>query len=174
MISGQGSNLRALLQSPELANVGLVVSTSALAPGLLFARRQGIKTYILSKPIAWEALGQLLLTENIKAIFLLGFMRIVPENFVKLWETRIFNLHPSLLPKYPGLKSIEEAYNTADDIGVTVHEVTAEMDAGPRVLQRIAVDKERAGRLTLSDVEFLTHACEQSVVRESLRRINRI
>ncbi len=170
MISGQGSNLRALLQSPQLVKIKLVLSSSAAAPGLLFARRYGIKTLVLEKPINWSAVEDVLRGHGIDAIFLLGFMRLIPESFVNSWAGRILNLHPSLLPKFPGLKSIEAAFTAHEDIGVTVHEVTAEMDAGPQVMQRIAVDKTRGARLTLKDVEFLTHVCEQQTVRESIRK----
>ncbi len=82
----------------------------------------------------------------------------------------MLNLHPSLLPHYPGLKSIEKAFEAKDDIGVTVHEVTAEMDAGPIVLQRIAVDKKNVGRFNLNDVEFMTHVHEQELIREGIHQ----
>lgn len=82
----------------------------------------------------------------------------------------MLNLHPSLLPMYPGLKSIEKAFEAKDDIGITVHEVTAEMDAGPIVLQRIAVDKDDLERLNLEDTEFLTHVLEQQLIREGVRK----
>ena len=97
-------------------------------------------------------------------------MRILPSEFVNLWEKRMLNLHPSLLPDYPGLKSIERAFEARDNIGVTVHEVTAEMDAGPIVLQRIAVDKESVQRFNLSDVEFMTHVREQELICEGIFR----
>lgn len=169
-ISGQGSNFRALSQSPHLAKISLVISSSANSPGILFARRYGISYKILEKPIDWKFVHSLLLEERIDFIFLLGFMRLLPAEFVNLWPRKMLNLHPSLLPDYPGLKSIEKAFDSKDNVGVTVHEVTAEMDAGPIVLQRIAVDKEKVQRSNLNDVEFLTHVREQELVREGIRQ----
>ncbi|OQW51311.1 MAG: hypothetical protein A4S09_10270 [Proteobacteria bacterium SG_bin7] len=169
-ISGQGSNFRALSQSPHLAKIVLVLSSSINSPGILFARRYGIPCKILEKPIDWKFVHSILLEDHVDSIFLLGFMRILPSEFVNLWEKRMLNLHPSLLPDYPGLKSIERAFEARDNIGVTVHEVTAEMDAGPIVLQRIAVDKESVQRFNLSDVEFMTHVREQELICEGIFR----
>jgi phosphoribosylglycinamide formyltransferase 1 len=166
-ISGQGSNFRAFAQA-DFAKISLVVSSSAKAPGILFARRRGIRTVVLGKPINWSLVNDILREHGINYIFLLGFMHLIPADFVKKWEKKILNLHPSLLPKYPGLNSISSAFNEKQEIGVTVHEVTAEMDAGPRVLQRIAVDKTAVERFNLEDVEFLTHLVEQRLVQESI------
>lgn len=169
-ISGQGSNLRSLLHAKEQINIKLVVSTSNKSNGLLFAKRAGCKTLVLEKNINWQELSIQLTQLGINAIFLLGFMKIIPAEFVGQWKGKMLNLHPSLLPKYPGLKSIERAYENQDSIGCTVHIVTEEMDAGPIVKQRIAVDKSRIKRLTLEEAEFLTHVAEQRLLLESLKK----
>ena len=158
------------MQSRDQLDIKLVVSSSSKSNGLLFAKRAGCKTLVLEKNINWQDLSFQLSELGISAIFLLGFMKIIPGDFVGQWKGRMLNLHPSLLPKYPGLKSIERAYENQDAIGCTVHIVTEEMDAGPIVKQRIAVDKSKIKRLTLEEAEFLTHATEQRLLLESLKK----
>lgn len=167
-ISGQGSNLRALLHSPDLLNIKLVVSSRANAAGLLFAKRAGIPCKILSNPIDWTELNFALKKAEIECIFLLGFMRLLPKTFIDNWRQKILNLHPSLLPKYVGLKSVERAYNEQSDVGVTVHEVIPEMDAGPIVMQKKVLAGGQFTGLSLEDCEFKVHIAEQNLIRRAL------
>jgi len=167
-ISGQGSNLRALLSSPELVKTALVVSSKENAAGLLIAKRAGIPSLVLPNPVDWEMLDIELRKARIDRIFLLGFMRLLPKIFVDKWRYKILNLHPSLLPKYEGLKSIERAYNEQNDLGVTVHEVIPEMDAGPIVIQKKVLAGDALHRLSFEDCEFKIHVEEQNLIRRAI------
>jgi phosphoribosylglycinamide formyltransferase 1 len=166
-ISGTGSNLNALLDERTLIDTALVVSSTPQAYGLVRAKRAGVPTLILGRTIDWKALHEELEVQNIDRIFLMGFMKLLPAEFVEKWKGRIFNVHPSLLPEYPGLKSIERAFNEGQPLGVTVHEVIAEMDSGPSVIQRKVGS---LGPITLSVAEFMVHLNEHRLVRESVRQ----
>jgi phosphoribosylglycinamide formyltransferase-1 len=86
--------------------------------------------------VDWEAVQKNLESYRITQIFLLGFMKLLPASFLDPWQGRIWNVHPSLLPAYPGLHSIERALADGNPIGVTIHDVVPEMDAGPIRLQK--------------------------------------
>ncbi|MEQ1878915.1 MAG: formyltransferase family protein, partial [Bdellovibrionia bacterium] len=130
----------------------------------------GVPVLTVSSPIDWDELNRSLEENNIDRIFLAGFMKIVPAKFVSKWEKKILNVHPSLLPAYPGLKSIEKAFKDGAPVGVTVHEVTAEMDAGPLVRQKRI---ETMPGLDFAATEFLVHVAEHRLVRESVRTCRR-
>lgn len=136
LISGTGSNLQTLLDRAHDPLPLKVYSSKAGTAGVSKAKRMGIPVQVLGKSIDWNALHADLKQNRIQRIFLLGFMRLVPESFVSLWENKIVNLHPSLLPSYPGLNSFERAWNDRAKLGVTIHKVTAELDAGPAVKSR--------------------------------------
>jgi folate-dependent phosphoribosylglycinamide formyltransferase PurN len=158
----------------DTIDIVLVVSSRKKAPGLLKARRAGIPTEILETPPDWPKLTAVLRSRRVDLIFLLGFMKILPPSFVEEWRGRIANLHPSLLPAYPGLKSIEKCFVDKSTPGVTVHEVTAEMDAGPVLLQRRVgstggFDVHR----DLAETEFEIHRSEHRLVREVMAKWNR-
>lgn len=166
-ISGRGSNLAALIQASVAHEIALVVSSSDKAYGLLRAKRAGIPTLVLSKPIDWSDLSKQLHKRGVERVFLAGFMKVVPRDFVAEWQERIFNVHPSLLPTYPGLKSIERAFVDRADIGVTVHEVNEEVDAGKIVLQRRALSQDDyKTEPTILESELRVHAMEHRLVRE--------
>ncbi len=174
-ISGRGSNLSCLLDLVCAQGVGenqlsLVVSNSPEAYGLLRAKRSGIPTLTLARPLNWEKLHDSLVERQITHIFLLGFMRVVPQSFVAKWEGRILNLHPSLLPAYPGLNSIERAFRDQVSLGATVHEVVAQVDAGPIFAQRTSLRAEEIHRYSLEEAEFLVHLDEQKLVQEAWLR----
>lgn len=167
-ISGRGSNLAAILECRRNVDVVLVVSSSAKAAGLARARRAGVPTLVLAKPINWADLQKQLLQSQVEKIFLAGFMRLLPADFVASWEGCVLNVHPSLLPAYPGLNSLEKAYSEESDLGVTVHEVIVEMDQGAKVFQRKVISKSQVHSYSLQDAEFLTHVNEHRLVREAI------
>lgn len=171
-ISGRGSNLSCLLNL-QSEKIKVVVSSSEKALGVLRARRAGIPVLILPRPIRWTDLDQELKRRGINRIFLLGFMRVIPEQFVGAWERKIVNLHPSLLPKYPGLESIEKSFADQADMGVTVHEVVAEVDAGKIILQRRCLSSQEIPEYSLSNAEFKVHIDEQRLVEEAFLRWQR-
>lgn len=166
-ISGRGSNLQALLDLGDDFDVRLVVSSKASAPGLLRAKRAGVPAFVLPKKIDWTALDRELRARRITHVFLAGFMKIVPAEFVARWENRILNVHPSLLPAHPGLNAIENSHAGDDDMGVTVHVVTPEMDAGPKLLQKCCLRGKRGGEFPLSRAQVLISRTEQRLVREA-------
>lgn len=172
-ISGRGSNLSCLLNTLQSEKIKVVVSSTDKALGVLRARRAGIPVLILPRPIRWTELDQELKRRGINRIFLLGFMRVIPEQFVGAWKRRIVNLHPSLLPKYPGLESIERSFAERADMGVTVHEVVAEVDAGEKILQRRCLSSQEIPEYSLSNAEFKVHIDEQRLVEEAFLRWRR-
>lgn len=191
LISGRGSNLSALLDARDEVEIALVVSSSTAAIGLKRAERAGVRTQLTpfrigrsGQPIIdWLKLDEILRESGITNLFLAGFMKVIPASFVDRWEGKILNLHPSLLPKYPGLESIERAWRAGDDIGVTVHEVTSEIDAGKIILKRVTLaqsrhlnatsNKEYALDSSLESVELRVHIDEQRAVKEAIRRWNK-
>ena len=136
LISGRGSNMRALVEKADGYDVSLVASNKPDAAGLLWARDRSLSTWSQeSKGVAKEAYDRILsdtLTEyRIGTIALAGFMRILSPWFITQWEGRIVNIHPSLLPKYRGLDTHARALETGDAVhGCSVHLVTEELDAG--------------------------------------------
>jgi phosphoribosylglycinamide formyltransferase 1 len=151
LISGEGTNLQALIDGVTArkiaGEIAVVVSNRAAARGLERARAAGIPAEYLpaqrgSERAAYDrALGDLLDRYAPDLVVLAGFMRILSPEFVARFAGRLLNLHPSLLPKYPGLDTHRLVLENADAMhGATVHFVTAELDAGPAVIQyRISV-----------------------------------
>jgi phosphoribosylglycinamide formyltransferase 1 len=139
LISGRGSNLQALLDAQQDAyEVVLVVSNVPDVSGLDRARAAGIEALTLDhKPYgkdreAFERdLDNLLVLRNIEIVALAGFMRVLTPFFVRAWSRRLVNIHPSLLPKYPGTKTHERALAAGEkEHGASVHLVVEEVDAG--------------------------------------------
>ena len=136
MISGTGSNLQAILDQTNLIPPKVVISQNPKAPGLGKARRMGIPTVIIPVPIDWDRLDQELRSDRISQIFLLGFMKVIPKSFLNHWQNKIINLHPSLLPTFPGLNAFERAFSLQAPLGATIHDVTPEVDQGRIYLQK--------------------------------------
>ncbi|MFP5330066.1 MAG: phosphoribosylglycinamide formyltransferase [Alphaproteobacteria bacterium] len=136
LISGRGSNMRALVEQASGYEVVLVASNNPLAPGLEWARSRVIPTWTWdSRGIdksEWEAaLDQCLTDHRVGTIALAGFMRILSLEFTARWSGRVVNIHPSLLPKYRGLDTHARALAAGDSVsGCSVHLVTEELDAG--------------------------------------------
>ncbi len=142
LISGGGSNMRALVDSmtdDHPARCVLVASNDPAAAGLQHAAGQGIATAAIphgpfnGDRAAFEAaLLQPILAASPDIICLAGFMRVLTPAFVHLFQGRMLNIHPSLLPKYPGLHTHQRALDAGDTVaGCTVHEVTPVLDDGP-------------------------------------------
>ena len=144
LISGRGSNMRALVGSSEGYEIVLVASNKPSAEGLAWARACGVSTWAMeSKGVGKEEfdriLNEALEKRDVGTIALAGFMRILSPWFVDKWSGRIVNIHPSLLPKYRGLDTHARAIEAGDEIsGCSVHIVTKELDAG-EVLGRAEV-----------------------------------
>jgi phosphoribosylglycinamide formyltransferase-1 len=146
LISGRGSNLRSLTEAARApdypAQIVLVVSNKAEAGGLAIAQRAGIPTKVIphkefaSREDFDAAIDAALREADVSLVCEAGFMRIHSEWFVKRWEGRILNIHPSLLPAFPGVRVHEQALAAGVTIsGCTVHFLTAELDSGPIIAQ---------------------------------------
>jgi phosphoribosylglycinamide formyltransferase-1 len=150
LISGRGSNMRALIDAARAADypgeIALVVSSRSDAAGLSIAREAGIATTVVDQVRfrrenrdreAFDAeLHDELTKARIEFVCLAGFMRILSNGFVRKWEGRIVNIHPSLLPAFRGLKPQAQALAAGVKVsGCTVHYVVPELDAGPSIAQ---------------------------------------
>lgn len=146
MISGRGSNMQALIEAARQpgypASVSCVISNEPAAKGLDFAKTAGISTHIVphrefNNRQAFEAALDAKLTENgVQLVCLAGFMRLLTPWFVERWRDRLVNIHPSLLPAFPGLDTHRKVLDYgAKFTGCTVHYVRAEMDHGPIIMQ---------------------------------------
>jgi phosphoribosylglycinamide formyltransferase-1 len=147
LISGRGSNMAALIDAARLADfpaeIVAVIANRADAAGLAKAEASGIATVVIeSKPFGkdragFEAVLQRALEEaKVELICLGGFMRLFTAEFVQRWYGRMLNIHPSLLPSFPGLDPHGQALQAGVKIsGATVHFVIPETDAGPIIMQ---------------------------------------
>ena len=147
LISGRGSNMAALIAAAKdqsyPAEIVLVLSNKADAGGLVTARDNGIATEIVDHTpfgkdrVAFDAAMQTKLeTHCIDLVCLAGFMRLLSPGFVGLWQNRMLNIHPALLPAFKGLDTHRRALAAGAKMhGATVHFVVPEMDAGPIIMQ---------------------------------------
>ncbi|MDB4157466.1 phosphoribosylglycinamide formyltransferase [Candidatus Pelagibacter sp.] len=143
-ISGTGTNLKNIIKFSKIKkspiSIDLIVSNTNKAKGLNFADQFNIKKKVFDsknfKNIEKNILF-LLKKNEIKFICLAGFMKILSKNFIKKFDGKIINIHPSLLPKYKGLNTHIRAINNKDKFaGCTVHYVTAKLDSGKIILQQ--------------------------------------
>lgn len=142
LISGRGSNLRSLLAARLPGRINAVISNKADAAGLDFARENGIATAVIDHRAHAErcdfdlALGDEIERHAPSLVVLAGFMRVLTPAFVARFEGRLMNIHPSLLPAFPGLHTHRAALEAGVRLhGCTVHFVTAALDHGPIVIQ---------------------------------------
>jgi phosphoribosylglycinamide formyltransferase-1 len=141
LISGQGTNLQALIDAAAAGSLGAtvraVLSDRRDAPGLARARAAGIAASYLGGAGVWrDALLAALEDVAPDLVVLAGFMRILRGDFLRRYGEKTLNIHPSLLPRYPGLDTHARVLAAGDrEHGATVHFVTEQLDAGPRVIQ---------------------------------------
>ena len=170
LASGNGSNFQAIAErvaeSPHRI-VALVCDRYGV-PVLERARNLGIEAividYATDRAAAEERLAEILTDLRPDYIFLAGFMKIISADLVSEFEGRMVNVHPALLPRYPGLNAIERAYAAGDaTLGVTIHYVDAGVDTGPIIAQRSI---ERAAGDSLEAVEQRIHEIEHQLFPE--------
>ena len=146
LISGRGSNLQALIDAVTVkgypAEIALVISNRASAPGLVRAREAGIPTKVIShkdypdRETFDHALDAAMSGAGVELVCLAGFMRLLSSWFSERWHDRLINIHPSLLPAFKGLHPHAEALAAGVRFsGCTVHFVRPEMDSGPIIVQ---------------------------------------
>ncbi len=163
--------MQALLDLPSTLRVSLVVSSKASAAGLLRARRAGLQTLIFDSKINYEKLNEELRKRKIEKLILAGFMKIIPSSFIAQWKNRIVNIHPSLLPLYPGLSAFEKSFEEKNHMGVTLHQVTAELDGGPilrqyRFFEKSKKTSELQNNFSKSMAQMQLSFTEQRLIRE--------
>ncbi len=166
-VSGRGSNLQALINTVGSSQIVAVVTNKKNAIAVLKAKRSGIPVIYFSKDQSWDELSLQLKRRRISLIYLLGFMKILPKTFCEAWNLRMINIHPSLLPLYPGLDSYEKSFANNDSLGVTLHEVNAEMDAGDKIYQYSFRKKGDFSRIHLEKERLALAFVEHRLVRES-------
>lgn len=177
LISGGGSNMEALVRDmsgDHPASAALVLSNTPDAGGLARARALGVPTDVVDhrafagdRHAFDDAIEQRLSAADVDLVCLAGFMRVLTENFVSRRQGRILNIHPSLLPKYPGLDTHARAISAGDrEAGCTVHEVTAELDSGPILGQaRVSIKPNDTPQLLAARVLTMEHRLYPAVLR---------
>ncbi len=161
LLSGRGSNFEALADSVSAgripnAQIAIVVSNREGAPGIDRARARGLATRVIpSKGLEREPYDRLVVAAlreaNVELICLAGYMRLLSPFFVAAFPQRILNIHPSLLPSFPGLESQKQALDYGVKFaGCTVHFVDENLDAGPIVLQAVVPAEDNDSEDSLS------------------------
>ncbi|QDG56288.1 phosphoribosylglycinamide formyltransferase [Pseudomonas sp. NIBRBAC000502773] len=177
LLSGTGSNLQALIDSTRTGDspvrIAAVISNRSDAYGLQRARDAGIETRSLDHK-AFEgreafdsALVELIDAFNPQLVVLAGFMRILSAGFVRHYEGRLLNIHPSLLPKYKGMHTHQRALDAGDsEHGCSVHFVTEELDGGPLVVQAVVpVESDDSAQTLAQRVHTQEHRIYPLAVR---------
>jgi phosphoribosylglycinamide formyltransferase-1 len=172
LISGRGSNMRALVESPiPGAQIAAVVSNKADAEGIIWAAQHGLSTQVvLPKQYAQrddfdEALMNAIDQYQPDLVVLAGYMRILSSTFCLHYADRLINIHPSLLPAFTGLDTHQRALDAGCRVaGCTVHFVTPELDAGPIISQGVVPIQENdtaaalAARVLMVEHQLLVRA----------------
>ena len=177
LISGRGSNMRALIERASGYEVALVASNKPQAAGLDWVRGRGVPTW------AWDSKGvdretfdrtmsAVLDDHRIGTVALAGFMRILTPYFIQEWRGRILNIHPSLLPKYRGLDTHSRAIEAGDAVaGCSVHVVTEELDAGEVLGQaEVLIEPGDTARALEERVLSVEHELYPRILSEFVRR----
>jgi phosphoribosylglycinamide formyltransferase-1 len=147
LISGTGSNMKSIVAACDSgkvpAEVAVVISNKADAPGIVWAAEHGLPTAVLShadyptREAHDRAIAVRLVEAGVEWICLAGYMRLLSDEFVNSFPNRILNIHPALLPSFPGLHGQQKAWEYGVKVsGCTVHLVDTELDHGPIVVQR--------------------------------------
>ena len=157
-ISGRGSNLKSIinysLKKKSSYRVKIVISNKKKAKGLIIAKKRGVDNYFIdftnSKKLGKTVLN-ILKKNNIKLICLAGFMKLLPAYFIELFNGKIINIHPSLLPKYKGLNTHKRALENNERFsGCTIHYVNSKLDSGKIILQKKVKISKKDTPITLA------------------------
>ncbi len=177
LVSGSGTNLQAII---DKCNSGLikgkviaVISNNADAYGLERASKAGIETKIInhkdfdSREACDEELYYFLQNKNPDLIVLAGFMRILTKKLTDNFFGKIINIHPSLLPKYPGLNTHQKVFDNKDSIhGVSIHFVSSELDSGPLIAQgEIKISKKESIESIIQRIHALEHSIYPRIIK---------
>jgi phosphoribosylglycinamide formyltransferase-1 len=179
LVSGTGTNLQALLDKVHghEAKIVAVASSVAGAPALERAASHGVRTAVFARgdfadrAERDQALGDWLQGHGARLVVLAGYMELLGADFLRRFEDAVINVHPSLLPAFPGLRAIEQALEYGVKVfGVTVHFVDAGVDSGPVILQR-AIELPDAH--DPDEVLAALRPLEHSLLPEAVRRFAR-
>jgi phosphoribosylglycinamide formyltransferase-1 len=162
LVSGRGSNLQAIIDSIENgylhAQISIVISDISDAYALVRAKKHGINTAYIdpgsfgSKEAYETEIQRVLSSHNVQLVLLAGYMKILGKNLLAAYKNRILNIHPALLPAFPGLHAQEQAFKHGVKVaGCTVHFVDEELDGGPVLLQKCVEVKEDDTAQTLAE-----------------------
>ena len=177
LISGSGTNLQAIIDCIEAgtlnATIELVVASRPSAYGLKRAEAAGLQTLTLSKEVyadpmtADEVIASELVSHKVDYVIMAGYMRMVHAPILLTFPNRVVNLHPALLPSFPGAHAIADAYARGVKVtGVTVHLANALYDAGPIVAQRPVMVREG---WTCDELEAAIHEVEHVLYPEAIQ-----
>ena len=165
-ISGTGSNLKSLIKfsrnNKSPISIDFIVSNNSKAKGLNYAKIYKIKKKILNfknKNLSENKLLSILKINKIEMICLAGFMKILSKNFINKFKGKIFNIHPSLLPKYKGLNTHERVLKNKEKYsGCTVHFVNSKLDSGRIILQKkVKISKNETSASLAKKILFQEH-----------------
>jgi phosphoribosylglycinamide formyltransferase-1 len=174
--SGSGSNFEAIAEFLNETDHGIacLICDNPDAYVLKRAEKYGIPAHVIdytlhTKREAENKIIDILSSYGVEFIVLAGFMRILSEHILTAYPNRIINIHPSLLPKYPGVDSIRKSYYSNDKkLGITIHWVDKGIDTGPIILQK---SFEREGGETLEEIEEQIHKLEHTYYPIVLKNI---
>jgi len=173
LLSGNGTNLQAIIDADLPVNIAAVISDNHDAYGLQRADSAGIPTFVVpstdynDRQSYDHALRECIDPLQPQLILLSGFMRILTPDFVNAYKNKIINIHPSLLPKYPGLKTYQQAIDNGDaEHGTTIHYVTPELDDGPIIAQRrIAIQSDDTSETLKQRTQAVEHCLFPEVIK---------
>ncbi len=179
LISGNGSNLQSIIDHIRSgflqAQVAVVISNQPDAYGLQRAHKAGIPTIVIAHDMYEnrKIFDRAILTElkrfEVEWVILSGFMRILGTEFLSHYNNKVINIHPSLLPKYPGLQAIQKAFqNVEAETGVTVHYVNEGVDTGSIIMQeKVVITAED----TLESLEKKVHQVEHQLYPKAIQKV---
>jgi formyltetrahydrofolate-dependent phosphoribosylglycinamide formyltransferase len=179
LISGNGSNLQSMIEHIRKgllqAQIVVVISNQADAYGLHRAHKAGIPTIVVdhnmfeNRKLFDRALLKELARFDVEWVILSGFMRILGTEFLSKYTNKVVNIHPSLLPKYPGLQAIQKAFeNVESETGVTVHYVNEGVDTGSIIMQEKV---EITADDTLETLEKKIHQVEHQIYPKAIQKV---
>ena len=168
--SGSGSTVQALIDQVETLNIVSAFSSKKSAVGLARAKRAGIAAHVCKFPDESGHVLQLLNAAQINTIFLAGFMKILSADFINQFKAagigcRIFNIHPSILPNYKGLAATEAAFADQTLLGVTIHDVVAEVDSGKWFKRTPSLSETQTKKVELTEAALWQRASEQNILK---------
>ena len=163
--SGSGSNFEAVAEAlvESRHEIACLICDRADAYAFRRAEKFGIKSYHVTykgreRSEAEKEIASILEKEGVDLIALAGFMRLLTPGLIDRYQGRIINIHPSLLPKYPGTHGIEESFKSTDsELGITIHRVDYGLDTGPVIMQKSFT---RRGDESLEEIESMIHRLE--------------